>query len=367
MKVAVLFSGGVDSSFVIHLLKEQGHDVTAFYLKIWLEEDWGNMELCPWQEDVKYVQKTCELLGVPWHILPFQQVYQRRILEYVLTEVKNGYTPNPDLLCNTRIKFGTFFEELKRLAFSYEKVATGHYARVKRVGRYYELLCSIDTIKDQTYFLSHLYQEQLKYSLFPLGEYTKQEIRSQAKKIGLPSANRKDSQGLCFLGKIQFSDFLRRYIGEKSGNIIEYESKKKIGEHSGFWFYTIGQRQGLGLSGGPWYVVSKNKEKNHVYVSRDYYAPEKMRNQFFVEKLHWISGIPPQQLSTKTIRVKIRHGSPSYHCQVNIQKENKTNPKAIVQIEGNDQGIAPGQFAVFYDQKACIGCGVISESITNNA
>ena len=320
MKIAFLYSGGVDSSLALALLKEQGYDLTAFYLKVWLEDEWADFLGCPWQEDLKYVEKTCKILDVPYYVLPFQQEYKKRIISYLLSEVKEGRTPNPDLLCNHHIKFGAFWEELERRApnyAKYNKIATGHYADLSQVkqGReersLYELRKSQDPLKDQTYFLAALSQNQLSRAFFPLGRYTKAEVRKEALKRRLPAAQRKDSQGLCFLGKISFSDFLEGHLGKSPGEIREHESNALLGEHPGFWFYTIGQRQGLALSGGPWYVVAKDIQRNCIYVSRNYYSEEKKRNSFYAKDLHWISGQPPQK---KELRVKLRHGAGDYPC-----------------------------------------------------
>lgn len=372
MKLAFLYSGGVDSSLALALLKEQGHDLRVFYLKVWLEDEWTNFtgdpqksaqrsfRGCPWQEDLDYIEKTCELLALPYYVLPFQQEYKNHIISYLLAEVKEGRTPNPDLLCNERIKFGAFREELKKKEVSYDKIATGHYAELgqaaqKQEGQeslLYELRKSRDPVKDQTYFLAALSQTQLSRLLFPLGSYTKAEVRSQAFKRGLPAAQRKDSQGLCFLGKVSFSDFLESHIGKKSGEIREYESNTLLGEHPGFWFYTIGQRQGLSLSGGPWYVIAKETETNRIYVSRNYYSQEKKRDSFYVKDIHWISEQAPQK---NELRVKLRHGVKEYPCSIR-----SLSPDLLsIRITGNDQGIAPGQFAVFYDKEVCLGCGAI--------
>ncbi len=369
MKIALLCSGGVDSTLALHLLKQQGHEITAFYLKIWLEDELDNIGRCPWQEDLKYVEESCALIGVPYQVISLQQEYHQHIISYILSEVQNGRTPNPDLLCNQYIKFGAFLDKLASRGFTYDKVATGHYALIqeKKVSNqnYYELLCAKDSIKDQTYFLSHLHQNQLARALFPLGSYSKAEVRQLAEKAKLPSAQRKDSQGLCFLGKIRFSDFLQSYIKQRPGELVEYESNIVIGKHPGFWLYTIGQRQGLGLSGGPWYVVSKNPKSNRVYVSRHYYSPDKRRDCFYASSLHWIGTATEiatwlksaANCSSSGLGVKLRHGSLIYPCLIRPVSEDKI----FVSIEGNDQGIASGQFAVFYQEKRCLGCAVIDD------
>ena len=359
MKIAFLYSGGVDSSLALSLLKEEGHDLEAFYLKVWLEDEWDSSLACPWQEDLEYVEKSCEFLRIPYSVVPFQQEYKKHIIEYIFQETREGRTPNPDLLCNQRIKFGAFWKEVEKRGEPgkpYEKIATGHYANVRQAegkeaksSPLYELRKSRDPLKDQSYFLSSLEQSQLARALFPLGSYTKAEVRLEALERGLPSAERKDSQGLCFLGKISFFDFLERYLGKKFGEIREYESDRVLGEHPGFWFYTIGQRQGLSLSGGPWYVLAKDAQKNCIYVSRNYYSEEKKRSTFYAEKPHWIATQAPKK---SKLSVKLRHGPDSYPCSIDF-----VSPELLfVRIEGRDQGIAPGQFAVFYDEEKCLGC-----------
>jgi len=349
MKIAALVSGGVDSSVALRLLKDQGHDVTAFYLKIWLEDELSFSGECPWKEDLDYAENTCKQLDVPLKVLPLQKEYQERIVNYVVSEVKAGRTPNPDVLCNKEIKFGIFYD---KIGDEFDKVATGHYAQVVKKNNEYLLKTSPDPIKDQTYFLAHLNQDQLSRAMFPIGHLTKKEVRKLASKFDLPTKVRKDSQGICFLGKIKFDDFVKHHLGTKKGDIVEFETGKKLGEHDGFWYHTIGQRKGLGLSGGPWYVVSKDIEKNIVFVSNKYFSPEKARDEFKVGSLHWISDKAPDKFDLK---VKIRHGESFYECKLTLNP----NGTGDVKISDRDQGIAAGQFAVFYDANICLGCGVI--------
>jgi tRNA-5-taurinomethyluridine 2-sulfurtransferase len=385
MKIAMLLSGGVDSSVALALLKAQGHDVTAFYLKIWLEDELSFLGNCPWEEDLTYARKVCEQLDVPLKVVPLQREYHERVVSYVIAEVKAGRTPNPDIFCNQRIKFGAFFDcigpEPDDPASNFEKVATGHYARVedgylKRVE---------DPTKDQTYFLSHLDQAQLKRTMFPLGEIkedaqlsgsqiesgtssTKASVRKLAQKFELATATRKDSQGICFLGKVEFNEFLRHHLGEQPGDIVEFETGETVGAHKGFWFHTIGQRRGLGLSGGPWYVVSKDPGKNIVYISKNYFSADKPRRSFYIDEPHWI-GSPPQK--DAKLRVKLRHGPEFYECKLMSFPTPIGHPtpgfpvkrgmKYKVTIDRDDQGIAPGQFAVFYDGDTCLGCAAVAD------
>jgi tRNA-5-taurinomethyluridine 2-sulfurtransferase len=349
MKIAVLISGGVDSSVALRLLKDQGHEITAFYLKIWLEDELAFLGNCPWEQDLSFVESVCKQAGVPLKVICLQKEYWDRVVSYTIAEVKKGRTPSPDLFCNKRIKFGAFFEHI---GTEFDKIATGHYADIEKVGDLFVLKKAKDPVKDQTYFLSHLTQDQLSRIIFPLGNLTKQEVRELAEEYDLPNKQRKDSQGICFLGKIKFSDFIKHHLGTKKGNFVEFETGKKIGEHEGFWYYTIGQRKGMRLSDGPWYVVAKDPDKNIIYISNRYFDTEKARNEFKVTDFNWISGQKPEKTD---LEVKIRHGKELYKCHVEFLDDNN----AVVKLEGRDQGLAPGQFAVFYDADICLGCGVI--------
>jgi tRNA (5-methylaminomethyl-2-thiouridylate)-methyltransferase len=354
MKIAVLVSGGVDSSVALALLKKAGHDVTAFYLKIWLEEELSFLGECPWEDDLNFVRQTCSFLNVPLEVISLQQEYWDAVVAYTIKQAQEGRTPNPDILCNQFVKFDAFF---KKISAEYEKVATGHYAQLGIDSNNKTLLkTSPDLIKDQTYFLSHLDQKQLSRALFPIGHLQKESVRALAIEFNLPTAERKDSYGICFLGKISFDDFLKHHLSTKQGDLIEFETGIKLGRHNGFWFHTVGQRKGIGLSGGPWYVVTKDPEKNIVYISKTYHDESKDRKEFNVEKLHWITTQP----TTKNLYVKLRHGAEKHLCTISINNDNLT---ASVILDENDQGIAPGQFAVFYDNDICLGCGVISLSI----
>jgi tRNA (5-methylaminomethyl-2-thiouridylate)-methyltransferase len=349
MKIAALVSGGVDSSVALKVLKEQGHDVSAFYLKIWMENELQYLSDCPWKEDLKYVEEICRREKVPLLIVPMQKEYFNTIVAYTIAEVKAGRTPNPDVMCNNNIKFGLF---LKKVDKSFEKIATGHYAQIEEKNGVCRLKVSPDPVKDQTYFLSHLDQKQLQRLVFPIGGMTKKEVRAHAKKHDLPNKNRKDSQGICFLGKFRYSDFIGHYLGEKKGDIIDYDSRKKLGEHNGYWFFTVGQRKGIKLGGGPYFVVKKDVRKNIVYVSNKYFDESKKRNRLVLRSLNWNTGKAPEK---KILRVKLRHGKNFYNCR--IEKISKDEMK--IKIDGQDQGIAPGQFTAFYDGEYCIGSGVI--------
>ncbi|MFH1254284.1 MAG: tRNA 2-thiouridine(34) synthase MnmA [bacterium] len=395
MKIAVLVSGGVDSSVALQLLKEQGHDLTAFYLKIWLEDELSYLGNCPWEEDLDYAQKVCDKLQVPLEVIPMQQEYHDKIVAYTIKEVQAGRTPSPDVLCNQYIKFGCFYDKIDSLKpGAFEKVASGHYAQVEQQDDLFVLKKAKDPVKDQTYFLARLSQKQLCRVLFPIGHLLKSEVRVLAEKFDLPTKSRKDSQGICFLGKIKFSDFIKHHLKERQGNLVEFETGIVVGKHEGFWYYTVGQRKGIGLSGGPWFVVKKDTDKNIVYISKNYYSDDKSRDTFTVCDFNWIAQHSPEK---RDLEVKLRHGEVLYKATLDLLGPKSgffsehgashgdgstSSPRArllkgarpepvegcefqsaittgIVKIEGNDQGIAPGQFAVFYDGDICLGCAVI--------
>lgn len=352
MKIAVLASGGVDSSVVLKILKEQGHDVTAFYLKIWLEDELSFLGNCPWEEDLQYLRAICERENIPLQIVSLQKEYHKEVVSYALKEIKAGRTPNSDLLCNSKVKFGKFYDII---GDEYDMVTSGHYADKKVIGNTHYLKCAKDSFKDQTYFLAHLSENQLRRALFPLGPYLKKEVREMAIRYDLPNQKRKDSQGICFLGQIKYNEFVKHHFGENSGDLIDIDTGKKMGEHKGYWFFTVGQRKGIELSGGPWYVVKKDVQKNIIYISNTYHDFAENRNKFQVEDLHWIAGEPTQRQLEK-LKVKVRHGENMYSATINLQK----GKRAEVNIDGSDQGLAAGQFAVFYSDDICLGCGTIS-------
>jgi tRNA-5-taurinomethyluridine 2-sulfurtransferase len=333
----------------LRLLLDAGHDVTAFYLKIWLEDELAFLGECPWEDDLKYVRAVCEEAGVPLEIANLQKEYWDEVVSYVIAEAKAGRTPNPDILCNSRIKFGMFYD---RFGHGFDKVATGHYARVEETSAGYLLKKSPDPVKDQTYFLSLLSQAQVAKAVFPIGGFQKAEVRALAEKYKLPNAKRKDSQGICFLGQVAFDKFLEHYLGTKEGDIVDLKTGKTLGKHRGFWFHTIGQRRGLGLSGGPWYMASKNIEGNTLFVSNEWRSEEMARDSFVVSELNWISGHAPEK---ESLSVKLRHGPKEYPCAVKPLGDGKLE----VKLDGFDRGIAPGQFAVFYDGDTCLGGGTI--------
>ena len=353
MEIAALVSGGVDSSVTVHLLKEQGFEPTIFYIKIGMEDEHGYID-CPSEEDIEITTYIAKKYGCKFEIVSLQQDYWEKVVDYTIQSVKRGLTPNPDMMCNKLIKFGTFEE---RYGKDFDKISTGHYATTtERNGKVY-LSTAADKVKDQTYFLGQINYLQVSKLMFPIGGLQKKEVRDIASLCKLPSAYRKDSQGICFLGKINYNDFIKRYLGEKQGNIVEFETGKILGKHNGYWFHTIGQRKGLGLSGGPWFVVKKDIEQNILYASNGY-DPETQYGTTvnlavfdFITDNPWDTAIDKQE-----IQFKIRH-TPDF------TKGKLDKIGDIYRITSNDkiQGIAAGQFGVIYDDKAeiCIGSGMI--------
>lgn len=345
MKIALLLSGGVDSSVALYRLLEQGYtDITAYYLKIWLEDELSFLGTCPWEEDLAYARAVCDAKNIPLKVLPLQQEYFDRVVSYTISELKKGHTPSPDIFCNQRVKFGAFYDKVNE---KYDKVATGHYGVVEEIDGLSYLRRSPDPVKDQSYFLSHLSQDQISKIIFPIGSLMKEEVRALAQRYDLPNKDRKDSQGICFLGKIKYSDFVKHYLGEKEGEIRELETEEVLGSHKGFWFHTIGQRQGLGLSNGPWYVTSKDLENNIIYVSSSRNILEQKRKVFNVCEPNWISRKP----RIDELTLKLRHGPRLNSCRIKWLSAERIE----VTMDEGDKGIAPGQFAVFYEDDICLG------------
>lgn len=361
MKIAVLLSGGVDSAVALHLLKEQGHDLHLFYIRIGRDDDSGD---CNADEDIEICRLIARRYDLPLEIIPLHEEYWDNVMRYSLETVKIGLTPHPDMMCNKIIKFG-YFERLK--GHEFDKTATGHYADIREIdGRYY-LATAPDAVKDQTDFLAQISYEQLSHICFPLGKLSKSQVREIASGINLPNAKRKDSQGICFLGKINYNDFLRRHLGEKRGPVIDIATGRKIGEHKGYWFHTIGQRKGLGLSGGPWYVVRKNVRDNVIYVSNGYDTDKQYGIELPITEMHWITAnpfdteipLPGQNVTCDKMAVtfKNRH-SPEF---MTATLERIGSDSYLIHSDVRVQGIAPGQFAIIYtpDRQLCLGSGVI--------
>lgn len=352
-RVAVLTSGGVDSSVALCRLAEEGsHQLTAYYLKIWLEDELAFLGSCPWEEDLALVREICARLDVPLTVLSLQAEYFAAVVGYAIGELKVGRTPSPDVICNRSIKFGAFID---RTCTANELVASGHYARAVHRDGTAHLLRGVDPVKDQTYFLCQLAQHQLTRCLFPVGGLTKDQVRAEARRFRLPNHDRPDSQGICFLGRIPYDDFIAFHLGEAPGEIREHSTERVLGHHRGYWFHTIGQRRGLGLSGGPWYVADKDSSRNIVYVTHARQLARHHRRRFTVDRPNWISHPP----SLSRLEVRVRHGERLLPCSLATAKDGSL----VVELDEGDPGIAPGQFAVLYDGEECLGGGPISDRV----
>ncbi|MEM1176708.1 MAG: tRNA 2-thiouridine(34) synthase MnmA [Acidobacteriota bacterium] len=360
MRVAVLLSGGVDSSVALHRLlagevPELGPvapgDVLACYLKIWLEDELSFLGECPWEDDLSYAREVCRRAGVELAVVSLQRSYRELVIEDALDELRAGRTPSPDILCNRRIKFGAFDDRLTELG-DFDVIASGHYARTRRrPDGQSELLRGVDPVKDQTYFLHRLHQRQLRRLVFPLGDLDKSEVRRRAEALSLPNRARRDSQGLCFLGGVDFGDFVRAHLGERPGPIRDLETGATLGEHRGHWFYTIGQRRGLGLGGGPWFVVDKDIESDALWVRHGDRMGGVADGRFVAKAMHWIG----EPLTAGEAFVRIRHG-PRLHRATCSDRGGDFE----VQLEESDIGIAPGQAAVVYQKEVCLGGGWVA-------
>jgi len=353
MKIAVLVSGGVDSAVVVDMLYKQGHDLHLFYIRIGMDNGEGD---CSAEEDIEICSLIAKKYNLPLKVVSLHEEYWDHVMAYTLRTVKEGLTPHPDMMCNKLIKFG-FFEE--RWGKDFDKTATGHYASIVEQDGKLFLATAADPVKDQTDFLAQISYRQLSHLMFPLGDLPKAEVRKRAAEAKLPNASRKDSQGICFLGKIDYADFIARHLGTKEGPVIEIETGHKIGVHKGYWFYTIGQRKGLGLSGGPWYVVKKNVRDNVVYVSNGFGTRRQYGRTIPVEEMHWITESPFQDgKGSLNISFKTRHSPEFYNGTVTLNPDGS----CVIQSDSDIQGIAPGQFAIIYspDRRLCLGSGMIS-------
>ncbi|MBE6318588.1 MAG: tRNA 2-thiouridine(34) synthase MnmA [Bacteroidales bacterium] len=353
MKVAALISGGVDSAVSVYRLLEQGHEPHLFYIRIGLDTDEGD---CSAEEDIEMCSYIARKYNLPFDIVSLHEEYWENVMEYALHTVKQGLTPNPDIMCNKMIKFG-YFEQ--RWGHEFDKTATGHYASTTIIDNKTFLSTAVDPVKDQTDFLARIDYSQLCHLMFPIGNIPKAEVREIAIKTQMPNAYRKDSQGICFLGKINYNDFIKRHLGEKKGAIIELETGRKLGLHNGYWFHTIGQRKGLGLSGGPWYVVKKNVHDNVIYVSNGYDTEKQYGKTLHLDEMHFISGNPWEgNCNSVEITFKNRH-MPNF---IPARLTHLGNMEYLIESEEKVQGIAPGQFAVIYDKNKhlCYGSGIIT-------
>ena len=357
-RIAVLLSGGVDSSVVVYELARQGLHPDCFYIMIGPEEkeSWD----CTSEEDMEMATAVAHRFGCKLQVVDCHKEYWSQVTRYTMEKVKAGFTPNPDVMCNRLIKFGAFDE---KMGHDYDLIATGHYAQTEWEGNNKWLCTSPDPVKDQTDFLAQIYDWQLRKAFFPIGHYMKEEVREIAEREHLVNARRKDSQGICFLGQIDYDEYVRRYVGEQTGDVIELETGKKIGEHKGHWFHTIGQRKGLGLGGGPWFVVKKDVERNILYVSHGYDPQTAYMQDIPIHDLHWLT-LPPQPddhtpQTTGGLRIPFKIRPPPEYLPATLELHD--DGSATVHADKPVHGVAPGQFCVIYDHEhhRCYGSGEI--------
>ena len=369
-RIAALVSGGVDSSVVVHLLCAAGYRPTLFYIQIGMEE--RGFADCSWEDDLEIVQHLARRYDCPLEVVSLHEEYWASVVQYTIDTVKKGLTPNPDMMCNKLIKFGCFEE---KWGHDFDFIATGHYATTCYEGDQLYLSTAPDPVKDQTDFLAQINFAQVSKLLFPTGHLLKSEVRQLAEEAHLLSAKRKDSQGICFLGKVNYNEFIERALGTREGLIIERETGKVLGKHRGYWFHTIGQRKGLGLSGGPWFVVKKNIRRNIILVSQGYDPADQYGEHVVMEQCDFISldpwsraaslgagtavVVPPAERQPIAVCFKIRH-TPEFTRGVLSY-----DPATGYRIDSTEpiQGIAPGQYAVVYseDHRLCFGSGMITK------
>ena len=355
IRVVIGMSGGVDSSVAALLLKEQGYDVVGLFMKNW--DDTDENGYCTATEDYKDVALVAEQIGIPYYSVNFEKEYWNRVFEYFLEEYRKGRTPNPDVMCNKEVKFKAFLDYAMDLGADY--VAMGHYAQVtKDEDGTVHLLRGVDNNKDQTYFLNQLSQEQLKKSLFPLGHMEKSEVRAIAEKAGLATAKKKDSTGICFIGERNFNEFLSNYLPNRPGRMMTLDGEDK-GAHAGLMYYTIGQRQGLGIGGGgesndPWFVIGKDIETQTLYVGQGFHHPDLYSDYLEASDIHFTSDIPKAKEFTCTAKFRYRQKD----TEVKVVLD-ETGTKATVYFAEPVRAITPGQAVVFYDGEECLGGGLI--------
>jgi tRNA-specific 2-thiouridylase len=344
VKVYVGMSGGVDSSLTAALLKEQGYDVTGVYMKNWTQDLPGMR--CPWADDLADAKRVAVQLGIDFKVFDFEKEYKQKVVDYMIEEYQLGRTPNPDIMCNQEVKFRLFLDAA--LEDGADMIATGHYAQVENG----VLKRAVDGNKDQTYFLYRVTHEALEKTLFPLGGYTKPEVREMARARGLFTAGKKDSQGICFVEQIGIREFLSEYVQTKPGKIVEKETGKVLGHHDGAIFYTLGQRHGLDVGGGlPYYVVGKDMDKNEVYVTTDLNDEALWRQEIRLTGVHWISNQP----HTGSCEVRIRHRAPLVQAELKLEGSG-----AILRLSEPQRAVTAGQSAVLYNEGTCLGGGIVS-------
>lgn len=353
-RIVVGMSGGVDSSVAALLLKRQGHEVIGVYMNNWEEED--DEGVCTAERDWADVRRVCEIIDIPYYSVNFAEDYRRRVFDNFIDEYRRGRTPNPDVLCNREIKFDRLLDFA--LSLGADKLATGHFAGIAQREGEYLLAAARDSNKDQTYFLYMLGQRALESSMFPVGNMTKAEIREAAKSAGLPTHEKRDSTGVCFIGERNFKEFLGKYLPAQPGDIVTADGRA-VGRHDGLMYYTLGQRRGLGIggggTGGRWFVIDKDLSNNLLIVSQGPDSPELYTSSARADSLSWIAGRPPapdgQPLNVK---VRLRHRQPLQDAEIVIEGD-------VLQMSfiAPQRAVTPGQSAVVYTGNFCLGGGII--------
>ncbi len=362
-KVFVGLSGGVDSSVSAALLVEQGYDVTGVFMKNWSKDLPGFP--CPWKDDYLDAKRVAVKLGIPFELFDFETEYFDRVVQYMIDGFKAGITPNPDIMCNQEIKFRLFYDLAREKGADY--IATGHYAQVRHridgqrtaensslTPQTSDLMCAVDKNKDQTYFLYRVDGQVLEHVLFPIGHLTKPQVRAEAEQRGLAVAHKKESMGICFVGKVGIKEFLSQYVDTEPGDIVE-QNGVIVGRHDGAIFYTIGQRHGLHVGGGlPYYVTGKDMDTNQVYVTSNISDEALWSDRISITQVHWITASP--QTDGARLSVRTRHRAPLLGCRIIEQQGHGLT----LQLDEELRALTPGQSAVLYDGDVCVGGGIIA-------
>ena len=363
-RVIVGMSGGVDSSVAAWLLKQQGFEVVGVFMKNWEDDD--TEEYCTSRVDLVDAAAVADVIGIELEAVNFAAEYRERVFAHFLREYEAGRTPNPDVLCNSEIKFRAFLDHARTLGADH--IATGHYARLVRNGGRVMLAKAQDATKDQSYFLHRLTQEQLAPALFPLGEMPKRDVRAIAKREGIPTWAKKDSTGICFIGERPFRDFLARYLPRTPGP-IETLDGTCLGQHHGLAYHTLGQRQGLRIGGAkgaaelPWFVARKDMARNALVVVQGHDHPELSRSLVDAQDMHWIAGTPPPSSLLARLGAKTRYRMPDAACRVELLEGNR----ARASFAAPQWAPTPGQYLVLYDGEICLGGGVITAELIATA